>query len=152
MINPDADEFYSPHDMPDKIVKFCKKTGGNVPSNPFEIARCVYDSLALAYKHNVLALEKITGKKVDVLHIVGGGSNNTMLNVATANALGIRVTAGPGEGTALGNILCQLIALGKVKDAKEAREIVKNSTEIKEFLPSDCAVYENAYKLFLTIL
>ena len=91
----------------------------------------MYDSLALAYKHNVLALEKITGKKVDVLHIVGGGSNNTMLNVATANALGIRVTAGPGEGTALGNILCQLIALGKVKDAKEAREIVKNSTEIK---------------------
>ena len=152
LINPDADEFYSPHDMPDKIVKFCKKMGGNVPSNPFEIARCVYDSLALAYKHNVLALEKITGKKVDVLHIVGGGSNNTMLNVATANALGIRVTAGPGEGTALGNILCQLIALGKVKDAKEAREIVKNSTEIKEFLPSDCAVYENAYKLFLTIL
>ena len=152
LINPDADEFYSPHDMPDKIVNFCKRTGGNVPKNPFEIARCIYDSLALAYKHNILALEKITGKKIDVLHIVGGGSNNTMLNIATANALGIRVTAGPGEGTALGNILCQLLALGKIKNVKEAREIVRNSTDIKEFLPQDRGVYENAYKLFLTIL
>ena len=138
--------------MPDKIVNFCKRTGGNVPKNPFEIARCIYDSLALAYKHNILALEKITGKKIDVLHIVGGGSNNTMLNIATANALGIRVTAGPGEGTALGNILCQLLALGKIKNVKEAREIVRNSTDIKEFLPQDRGVYENAYKLFLTIL
>lgn len=148
-----ADEFYSPHDMPDKIVNFCKKTGGNVPSILSRSrAACTIRS-RLAYKHNVLALEKITGKKVDVLHIVGGGSNNTMLNVATANALGIRVTAGPGEGTALGNILCQLIAHRQGEGTqKKQREIVKNSTEIKEFLPSDCAVYENAYKLFLTIL
>lgn len=152
LINPDADEFFSPHDMPEKIVAYCKKKGGNIPSNPFEIARCVYDSLALTYKHNIIALEKLTGKKIDVLHIVGGGSNNTMLNEATANALGVRVTAGPSEGTALGNILCQLIALGKIKDVKEAREIVKNSTEIKEFLPTNCEVYEKAYNSFLTIL
>lgn len=152
LINPDDDSFYSPHDMPNKIVAFCKKSGGNVPSNPFEIARCVYDSLALAYKHNIIALEKITGKKIDALHIVGGGSNNIMLNEATANALGVRVTAGPGEGTALGNILCQLIALGKIKDVKQAREVVRNSTEIKEFLPTNRDVYEKAYNSFLTIL
>lgn len=152
LINPDADEFYSPHDMPDKIVAFCKRSGGAVPQTVFEIARCVYDSLALAYKHNIVALEKITGKKIDVLHIVGGGSKNDMLNRATASALGIRVTAGPGEGTALGNILCQLIALGKIKDAKEAREIVRASTEIAEYKPENTAVYESAYERFKKLL
>ena len=152
LIDPDADEFYSPHDMPEKIVAFCKKSGGAVPQTVFEIARCVYDSLALAYKHNIIALEKITGRKIDVLHIVGGGSNNVMLNRATASALGVRVTAGPGEGTALGNILCQLIALGKVKDAKEAREIVRNSTEIREYAPENTAVYDAAYKRWLSLL
>ena len=151
LINPDAEEFFSPHDMPDKIKAYCEKTGGPVPQTEFEIARCVYDSLALAYKKNVEALEKITGKPAKVLHIVGGGSNNVMLNEATANALGIRVTAGPGEGTALGNILCQLIALGKIKDAKEAREIVRNSTEIKEYLPKDTETYEKAYQRFLQL-
>ena len=152
LINPDADEFYSPHDMPDKIVAFCKKSGGAVPQTVFEIARCVYDSLALAYKHNILALEKLTGRKISVLHIVGGGSNNDMLNRATASALGIRVTAGPGEGTALGNILCQLIALGKVKDAKEAREIVKNSTTIREYNPENSKVYDAAYDRYLKLM
>ena len=152
LINPDADEFYSPHDMPEKIVNFCKRTGGNVPSNEFEIARCVYDSLALAYKHNILALEKLTGRKIDVLHIVGGGSNNIMLNEATADALGTRVTAGPGEGTALGNILCQLIALGKVKDAEEARQIVRNSTDIKEYYPKNEQIFAKAYERFLKLL
>lgn len=152
LINPDADEFYSPHDMPEKIVNYCKRTGGEVPANEFEIARCVYDSLALAYKHNILALEKITGRKIDVLHIVGGGSNNIMLNEATADALGTRVTAGPGEGTALGNILCQLIALGKVRDAEEARQIVRNSTQIKEYHPKNTQIYAEAYERFLKIL
>ena len=152
LINPDSDEFYSPHDMPEKIVAYCKRTGGAVPQTVFEIARCVYDSLALAYKHNILALEKITGRKIDVLHIVGGGSNNDMLNRATASALGVRVTAGPGEGTALGNILCQLIALGKVKDAKQARDIVRASTDIREYAPENTAVYDAAYARYRKLI
>lgn len=132
-IDPDAEEFYSPHRMPEKVVEYCKRTGQKVPQTVFEIARCVYDSLARSYKNNLLRLEKITGKKFDVLHIVGGGANNDMLNRATAEALGIRVTAGPSEGTALGNILCQLIALGAVKDEAEAAKIVRNSCTVREY-------------------
>ncbi len=152
LMNPDADEFFSPFEMPVKIQKYCADHGLPVPETKFEIARCIYDSLALDYKHNILALEKITGKKIEVLHIVGGGSNNAMLNQATADALNIPVTAGPSEGTALGNILTQLISLGDIKNLAEARQVVKNSTDIKEYLPKDTATYAAAYEKFIKLL
>jgi len=152
LMNPDADEFFSPFEMPVKIQKYCADRGLPVPETKFEIARCIYDSLALDYKHNILALEKITGKKIEVLHIVGGGSNNAMLNQATADALNIPVTAGPSEGTALGNILTQLISLGDIKNLAEARQVVKNSTDIKEYLPKDTATYAQAYEKFIKLL
>ena len=152
LMNPDADEFFSPFEMPLKIQKYCAAHGLPVPESKAEIARCIYDSLALDYKHNILALEKITGKKVDVLHIVGGGSNNVMLNQATADATGLTVTAGPSEGTALGNILTQLISLGDLSSLSEAREVVRNSTDIKEYLPKNAAVYDAAYEKFLKLL
>lgn len=152
IINPDYKDFYSPFDMPNKIVKYCKETGGAVPTTKFEIARCVYDSLALTYKHNLIKQEQILGKKIDVLHIVGGGANNVLLNIATADATGIKVTAGPTEGTALGNILTQLIAMGEIKDLKEARQIVRNSTNIKEYLPKNTGAYEKGYERFLKLL
>lgn len=132
-IDPDAEEFYSPHGMPQKIVNYCRRQGGAVPQTVFEIARCVYDSLALSYKKHLAALEELTGKKFSVLHIVGGGSNNEMLNRTVAKTLGIRVTAGPAEGTALGNILCQLIALGAVKDGEEARAVLRSSCDLREY-------------------
>lgn len=134
-IDPDAEEFFAPHDMPRKVAAYCERQGGEVPRTVFEIARCVYDSLAFAYKRALYDLEKLTGRKFDALHIVGGGSNNDMLNRATANALGIRVTAGPGEATALGNMLCQLIALGAVKGEAQAHEIARRSGQVREFLP-----------------
>jgi rhamnulokinase len=151
-MNPDDDEFFSPFDMPGKIQRYCAAHNLPVPQTKFEIARCIYDSLALTYKHNVLALEKITGKKIEVLHIVGGGSNNLMLNQATADALNKEVTAGPSEGTALGNILTQLISLGEIKDLAEARQVVKNSTDIKVYTPQNTALYEEAYERYLKLL
>lgn len=152
IMNPDDDEFFSPFDMPGKIQRYCAAHNLPVPETKFEIARCIYDSLALTYKHNVLALEKITGKKIEVLHIVGGGSNNLMLNQATADALNKEVTAGPSEGTALGNILTQLISLGEIKDLAEARQVVKNSTDIKVYTPQNTALYEEAYERYLKLL
>ena len=119
--------------MPQKVADYCRRTGQYVPQTVFETARCVYDSLAQSYKKHLAVLEELTGKKIDVLHIVGGGANNEMLNRATAKAAGIRVTAGPSEGTALGNILCQLVALGAIKDEAEARKIVRNSCDVREY-------------------
>ena len=130
-IDPDAEEFYSPHDMPKKIAEYCRRTGQYVPQTVFETARCVYDSLARSYKKHLAELERLTGRKFDVLRIVGGGANNELLNRATAEALGLRVAAGPAEGTALGNILCQLLALGAVRDEAEARQVVARSSETK---------------------
>ncbi len=152
IIDPDSEEFYSPNDMPEKIIAFCKRSGGEVPKTVFEIARCVYDSLALAYRYHLSALEKLTGKKIDALHIVGGGSNNEMLNRATASALGVRVIAGPSEGTAFGNILCQFISRGVLKDVGRAREIVRNSVPIRVYDPTETDVYEQAYRRFSDVL
>ena len=132
-IDPDSPEFYSPNDMPRKIVDYCRRTGQYVPQTVFEIARCVYDSLARSYHKFLTDLTQLTGKKIDVLHIVGGGANNELLNRTIASMTGIRVTAGPAEGTALGNILCQLIAVGAVRDEAEARAILHNSVEIQTY-------------------
>lgn len=152
VVNPDDEAFFTPGEMPVKIADYCRSRGGEVPQSKYEIARCVFDSLALAYKHNVKYLEKLTGRSVDVLHIVGGGSNNSMLNQATADALGKSVTAGPSEGTALGNMLTQLIALKEISGIDEAREVVRNSTEIRTFTPANSAVYEDAYAKFLKLI
>lgn len=134
-IDPDAEEFFAPHDMPKKVAAYCEKSGGAVPKTVFEIARCVYDSLAMAYKRSLQDLQTLTGKRFNVLHIVGGGANNEMLNRAVAQTLGIRVTAGPTEATALGNILCQLAALGAVHGEEEAHRIARRSCEVKEYFP-----------------
>lgn len=135
-IDPDAEEFYFPHGMPQKVSEYCRRTGQYVPETPFEIARCVYDSLAMSYQKHLKTLERLTGNTYTTLRVVGGGSNNEALNRATAKACGVRVTAGPAEGTALGNILCQLIALGAVRGEDEARKIVKNSCPLRDFLPA----------------
>ena len=152
IMNPDDDRFFSPLDMPKKVQAYCAEHGLPVPETKFEIARCIYDSLALDYRYNVEALEKITGKKVEVLHIVGGGANNKMLNQATSDALHREVTAGPSEGTALGNVLQQLISQKEIANIAEAREVVKRSTDIGEYHPQNSAVYDAAYEKFLKLL
>ena len=96
-------------------------------------ARAVYESLALCYRHTVERLEQARGRAVSALHIVGGGSNNEMLNRFTADALGIPVLAGPSEATAIGNLLVQMIAAGEVKDVAEGRELVKRSFGVRTY-------------------
>ncbi len=147
-INPDDSMFLNPGNMPEAIQEFCCKTGQHVPENIGEIARCIYESLVLKYKYTLLQIESVTGKKIEKLHIIGGGAHNEMLNQFTANATGIEIVAGPTEATAIGNILMQAKAVGAVDSLSEIREIVRNSFEVRSFFPESNAVWEEAYERF----
>lgn len=152
LINPDDSRFLNPGDMPKAIQEFCKKTGQPVPESKGEIARCIYDSLVLKYKFTIRQIESVTGKRIEKLHIIGGGAHNQMMNQLTSDASGIPVNAGPTEATAIGNILLQAKALGKVKSLAEIREIVRNSFEVSEFKPSPKLDWEAAFAKFEKLL
>nr|WP_255671765.1 rhamnulokinase family protein [Glycomyces amatae] len=121
VVDPDDPRFAEPGDMPARIRAYCAQTGQPVPDGPAEVAACVLDSLALAHRRAIDALEDLTGEAVAVIHIVGGGANNTLLCQWTADATGRTVLAGPDEATALGNALVQAQSLGLVAPGPEAR-------------------------------
>jgi rhamnulokinase len=148
LINPDDPRFFSPDNMPKKIIEFCTETGQPAPANHAAFMRCIYESLALYYRVTLRRLERLIGRKIERLHIVGGGSKDTTLNQFAANALKIPAVAGPTECTALGNILVQAIALGHLPSLAAAREIVRNSFELKEFTPQDAAAWDAAAARF----
>lgn len=148
LINPDDSSFLNPGNMPLAIQEFCAKTNQPVPETKGEIARCIYDSLVLKYKFTIKQIESVTGLPIEKLHIIGGGAHNVIMNQLTADAIGIPVFAGPTEATAIGNIMLQAKALGKVKSLSEIREIVKNSFEVTEYKPSPKLDWEGAYNKF----
>ena len=152
LINPDDPRFLSPDNMPKRIAEFCEKTNQPVPANHGAYMRCIYESLALFYRATLRRLERLTGKKIEQLHIVGGGSRDALLNQFTANALKIPIIAGPTECAALGNILVQAIALGHVPSHAAAREVVRNSFELKTFAPQDSAQWDAAAARFEKLL
>lgn len=152
LINPDDARFYSPDDMPQKIAAFCRETNQPVPANPGAYVRCIYESLALSYRVVLRRLENHIGKKIERLHIVGGGSKDATLNQFAANAMKIPVLAGPTECAALGNVLVQAIALGDIASHAAAREIVRNSFELKTFTPQDAAEWDAAAARFEKLL
>ena len=152
LINPDDPRFLSPDDMPKKIAEFCEETGQPVPTDHAAYMRCIHESLALFYRVVLRRIERFTGKKIERLHIVGGGSKDMTLNQCAANALKIPVHAGPVECTALGNILVQAIALGHVPSLAAARDIVRNSFEPKIFTPQDSAQWDAAAARFEKLL
>ena len=148
LINPDDPMFLNPGNMPVAIQEYCAKTNQPVPKSKGEIARCIYDSLVLKYKFTIKQIESVTEKKIEKLHIIGGGAHNKTVNQLTADATGIPVLAGPTEATAIGNIMLQAKALGKVKSLAEIREIVQNSFEVTEYTPSPELDWESAYTRF----
>ncbi len=150
-IDPDNDIFYNPGDMPRKIQQFCKDTGQKVPETKAEIIRCVFESLAMKYRWSMEKLEEITGNKLDSLHIVGGGSQNKLLNQLTANAIARPVICGPVEATATGNLMVQAMALGEVANLREIRQVVKNSFPTEDYMPEDTHEWDNAYGDYLKI-
>jgi rhamnulokinase len=152
LINPSDARFLSPGQMPQKIAALCKETGQPEPTTPGAVIRCVYESLALYYRHSVGNLEKITGRKIEKLHIVGGGSKDNTLNQFTASACQIPVVAGPAEATATGNILIQALALGHLPSLDAARKVVATSMAGKVVKPKDGAKWEAAYARFTKLI
>jgi rhamnulokinase len=149
LINPDDASFFAPGDMPSRIMEFCRKTGQEIPHTPGQISRCVEDSLALKIRMNIDCIEEISGRKIDVIHMFGGGIRDGLLCELTASYTGRKVFAGPVEATAIGNILLQAKALGRISGMKEARSIVRNSFDIKEYLPGDLHEADVLYAKFL---
>ena len=141
--------FLAPGDMPRRIQAYCERTGQPVPKGRGEISRVIYESLALKYRWAVERLEEVLEKPIKVLHIVGGGSKNGLLNKFTAEAIKRPVVAGPGEGTVIGNLLMQAKALGVIGDIPELRRVVEASFPTRTFLPeTDGAAWDAAYQRY----
>ncbi|GAB3651438.1 rhamnulokinase [Glycomyces tarimensis] len=137
VVDPDEPGFAEPGDMPARLREYCRRTGQTVPETPAEITACVLDSLALAHRRAIEGLEAVGGSAVDLVHIVGGGSNNELLCRLTADATGRPVLAGPDEATALGNALVQAQALGYIAPGPEARrEAARASARPRRYAPS----------------
>ena len=153
VIDVDDDRFLAPGNMPERIQEYCRETNQPVPEGKGEIARVIYEGLALKYRWAIERMEELTGKKFDVLHIVGGGSNNLMLNRFTASAVARPVITGPSEGTVIGNLLMQAKAMGSIADMNELRQVVANSFETKEYLPAEgeAQAWEAAYQRLLQL-
>src|SRR5262249_51622645 len=123
IIDPDA--FLEPGNMPAKIAAHCEAKGQGVPQTHGEFARAILESLARRYRDVLEDLERLSCRKIEVIHIVGGGSRNPLLNQFVADTTRRRVIAGPSEATAIGNILVQAIGSGELKSLSKAREVVR---------------------------
>ena len=135
VVDANDKSFLVPDSMIDAIRAYCEKTGQASPQSVGEIMQCVYGSLAICYRDSIHALEKLTGKTFTSLNIVGGGCQDNYLNKVTAKMTGLPVYAGPVEGTAIGNLLVQMIAGGELKDLQEAREVIRTSFDVREITP-----------------
>ncbi len=145
-IDPDCSGFLSPGDMPKRINNYLQRTGQKPIKDKGRMIRVILESLALEYRRAVERIEDITGKAVDCLHIVGGGIRNELLCQFTANAVGKKVIAGPVEAAASGNILMQAVATGQIKTLAEARRLVRNPFELKEYQPQEASLWKKQYK------
>ena len=134
LIDPDH-PFDPALDMPAQIAALCRATGQPVPDTPPEFARCIFDSLALAYRRALATIRAVSGLAIERLHIVGGGARNHLLDQLAADATGLPVVAGPIEATAIGNLLVQAMSLGDVGDLRELRDIVARSVTLEQFEP-----------------
>src|SRR5580704_7315195 len=147
-IDPDAPAFVRPTDMTRAIRNFCKQTDQSEPLTPGELTRTIIESLALKYRYVLEQLETLTGTKFDEVRVIGGGSQNSLLNQFTADATGKRVVAGPSEATALGNLVMQMVGRGAVESIAEGREIVSRSFPPKTFLPEPRADWDGVFDGF----
>lgn len=152
VIDPDDNLFFHPGAMPEKICSYCGKTGQYIPQTKGEVLRVALEGIALKYRWVLERLEELSGKRLDSIHIIGGGAKNRLLNQFTADATGRTVLAGPVEATAIGNVLMQAIGLGQISSLPEARAVVRNSFEIEEFHPGDRAAWDEAYDKLVELL
>ena len=152
LVDPDTAAFLAPADMPAAIADWCQSHGQTAPTSAGEFVRAALESLALKYRMVLGWLEELAGAKVEVIHIVGGGSQNELLNQFAANACGRPVVAGPVEATALGNVLVQARTSGALATLAEMRSVVRASSALQHYEPRDQASWNDAYGRFSELL
>jgi len=150
-VDPNHADFLSAGDMPARIQKFCRRTGQPAPQTRGAIVRTALESLAMKYRWVLERLEELTGQQAEVLHIVGGGTQNKLLNQLAANAVGRPVITGPIEATAAGNILMQMLATKKIRSLAEGRAIVRASFPTETYRPQQTGAWSDAYQRFMKI-
>lgn len=150
IIDPDYGEFFAGGRMVEKIQDFCRETNQPVPETVGQIARCIYESLALKYRWALERLEEIKGQRIDTLNIVGGGCQNKLLNQFAADSLNRPVITGPIEGAAIGNLLAQAMALGDITTMDKLRAVVRRSEAVNTYEPHHTPEWEAAYQKLLS--
>lgn len=150
-IEPDDSTFLAPGDMPSRIIEWLKKTDQTAPANHGEMARLILESLALKYAWVIEKIESLSGRKIESIHIFGGGSRNSLLNQLTADVCGLPVIAGPTEATALGNLAVQFIATGQLPDLRAAREVIARSVTLETYQPESTPL-RRAYPSFKQLI
>ncbi len=148
LIDPDDAGFYNPPDMERAIAEFCRRTGQPAPADRGTFMRVVYESLALKYRLIDEQICGVTGTTTEVVHIVGGGSRNILLNQFTADATGLPVVAGPEEATAVGNIMVQGIGIGRFASMAEAQPVIRQAFPIREYKPREAEAWGAPYARF----
>jgi rhamnulokinase len=143
-VNPDDPAFLSPEDMPTAIQDWCRKTEQPVPETEGQLVRCALESLALTYRTVLKGLEDLTETLVEVMHIVGGGTQNELLNQFAADALNRPVVTGPIEATALGNVLVQARTAGEIGSLADIRRVVRASSDVKRYEPTNSEAWQEA--------
>ena len=151
LIDPDCDEFSNPLSMTKAIDEFCERTGQPKPASEGAYVRCCLESLAMQYRCVLEMLSDVYEMSFDKINIVGGGTQNKLLNQFTADATGTTVVTGPIEATIIGNIIMQAIGLGHVKDLKEGRQIIHNSFDLETFTPEDTDVWDQQFDRFMKL-
>ena len=151
-IDVDNQAFAPAGNLPRRVKEFCERTGQYVPQTRGEIMRCIYQSLAMKYKHTFNGLNSLTGKDYNRINMLGGGIKDKLLCQLTADACGCEVLAGPTEATVMGNIAVVYYALGEIEDFKAIRQTVINSTDLKQYLPTNSEAWDKAYEDYLKIV
>jgi rhamnulokinase len=149
IVNPDDTAFLLPADMPAALAEYCQRSGQPAPQEPGAVIRCTLESLALRYRWVLERLEELTGSMLEVIHIVGGGSQNELLCQFTADACNRPVIAGPVEATAIGNLLVQAVGLKLLGSLADARAVVAQSFDVKSYAPRNAPAWDAPYQRFL---
>jgi rhamnulokinase len=153
LVDPDHPTFLSPGDMPSRIRSFCEETGQDPPEEPASVARCVFESLALKYRYAIEQARSLTGRTVETVNVVGGGSQNDLLCQLTADAARLPVVAGPVEATAIGNVMVQAFAQDRVGSLEEIRAVVSDSFQASTYEPGgDSEEWSGLYERFSRLI
>jgi rhamnulokinase len=152
LVDPDHPAFLTPGDMTARIRRFCEETGQTPPEEPAAFARCIFESLALKYASAIEQAQNLTGQKIGTVNVVGGGSQNDLLCRLTADASGLPVVAGPVEATAMGNVMVQAFAQGRVGSPEEIRAVVHDSFGSTTYEPGDGEEWSGLRESFSKLL